>query len=216
MEPSLVEELRPLFSGRKLVLTGGPLAAMTGACRRFGSWGGAPFLLATGMGPGSCPGRTRRSGASWRCGRPMSSPRSGRPCGCCGSCPGRSSPLSTGGTRSGGRWSSARCSTSCRRSPGGGCTGPGGPSGGCWRTRSSSTTSGTSWAWPGRRRRWCRPTRPPCGRRPGGWTGATAPPGRATPARDSTAAPSACAGSGARRTSPRRWRSWPRAATGSG
>ncbi|HJW36173.1 MAG TPA: hypothetical protein VJ769_06015, partial [Actinomycetes bacterium] len=34
MEPSLVGELRPLFAGRKLVLTGGPLAAMTGACRR--------------------------------------------------------------------------------------------------------------------------------------------------------------------------------------
>jgi len=57
MEPSLVEELRPLFSGRKLVLTGGPLAAMTGACRRVRELGPErPFLLATGMGTGELPG----------------------------------------------------------------------------------------------------------------------------------------------------------------
>ena len=57
MEPSLVEELRPLFSGRKLVLTGGPLAAMTGACRRVRELGAErPFLLATGMGTGELPG----------------------------------------------------------------------------------------------------------------------------------------------------------------
>jgi hypothetical protein len=57
MEPSLVEELRPLFSGRKLVLTGGPLAAMTRTCRRVRELGAErPFLLATGMGTGELPG----------------------------------------------------------------------------------------------------------------------------------------------------------------
>jgi hypothetical protein len=57
MEPSLVGELRPLFAGRKLVLTGGPLAAMTRACRRVRELGAErPFLLATGMGTGELPG----------------------------------------------------------------------------------------------------------------------------------------------------------------
>ena len=57
MEPSLMEELRPLFSGRKVVLTGGPLAAMTGTCRRVRELGAErPFLLATGMGTGEVPG----------------------------------------------------------------------------------------------------------------------------------------------------------------
>jgi hypothetical protein len=32
--PTLKDELRPLFAGRKVVLTGGPLAAMTGFWRR--------------------------------------------------------------------------------------------------------------------------------------------------------------------------------------
>ena len=53
MGPSLVEELRPLFAGRKVVLTGGPLAALTGTCRRLRDLGAErPFLLATGMGTG--------------------------------------------------------------------------------------------------------------------------------------------------------------------
>lgn len=57
MGPSLVEELRPLFAGRKVVLTGGPLAAMTGQCRRLRELGAErPFLLATGMGTGELPG----------------------------------------------------------------------------------------------------------------------------------------------------------------
>jgi hypothetical protein len=57
MGPSLVEELRPLFAGRKLVLTGGPLAALTGICRRLRDLGAErPFLLATGMGTGEVPG----------------------------------------------------------------------------------------------------------------------------------------------------------------
>ena len=54
---SLVEELRPLFAGRKVVLTGGPLAAMTGTCRRLRELGvERPFLLATGTGTGELPG----------------------------------------------------------------------------------------------------------------------------------------------------------------
>jgi hypothetical protein len=57
MGPSLVEELRPLFAGRKVVLTGGPLAALTGTCRRLRELGAErPFLLATGMGTGEVPG----------------------------------------------------------------------------------------------------------------------------------------------------------------
>jgi hypothetical protein len=32
-EAGLLEELRPLYAGHKLVLTGGPLAAATGLCR---------------------------------------------------------------------------------------------------------------------------------------------------------------------------------------
>ena len=57
MGPSLVEELRPLFAGRKVVVTGGPLAAMTGTCRRLRDLGAErPFLLATGMGTGEVPG----------------------------------------------------------------------------------------------------------------------------------------------------------------
>jgi hypothetical protein len=57
MGPSLVEELRPLFAGRKMVLTGGPLAALTGTCRRLRELGAErPFLLATGMGTGEVPG----------------------------------------------------------------------------------------------------------------------------------------------------------------
>jgi hypothetical protein len=56
MGPSLVEELRPLFGGRKLVLTGGPLAALTGVCRRVRDLGAErPFLLATGIGTGEVP-----------------------------------------------------------------------------------------------------------------------------------------------------------------
>jgi hypothetical protein len=56
VEPSLVEALRPSFAGRKVVVTGGPLAAMTGACRRLRELGAErPFLLATGMGTGELP-----------------------------------------------------------------------------------------------------------------------------------------------------------------
>ena len=55
--PTLTDALRPLFAGRKLVLTGGPLAAMTGTCRRLRELGAErPFLLATGMGTGELPG----------------------------------------------------------------------------------------------------------------------------------------------------------------
>jgi hypothetical protein len=55
--PTLKDELRPLFAGRKVVLTGGPLAAMTGLCRRLRELGAErPFLLATGMGTGELPG----------------------------------------------------------------------------------------------------------------------------------------------------------------
>jgi hypothetical protein len=54
---ALVEALRPLFAGRKLVLAGGPLAAMTGTCRRLLELGAErPFLLATGVGTGEVPG----------------------------------------------------------------------------------------------------------------------------------------------------------------
>ena len=54
--PTLRDELRPLFAGRKLVVTGGPLAAMTGMCRRLRELGAErPFLLATGTGTGELP-----------------------------------------------------------------------------------------------------------------------------------------------------------------
>jgi hypothetical protein len=57
MGASLVEALRPLFGGRKVVVTGGPLAALTGMCRRLLELGAErPFLLATGMGTGEVPG----------------------------------------------------------------------------------------------------------------------------------------------------------------
>ena len=56
MDVSLVAELRPRFTGRKVVLTGGPLAALTGMCRRLRELGAErPFLLATGMGTGEVP-----------------------------------------------------------------------------------------------------------------------------------------------------------------
>jgi hypothetical protein len=55
--PSLTDALRPLYAGRKVVVTGGPLAAMTGTCRRLRELGAErPFLLATGMGTGEPPG----------------------------------------------------------------------------------------------------------------------------------------------------------------
>ena len=55
--PALTEALAPLFAGRKVVITGGPLAAMTGACRRLRELGAErPFLLATGVGTGEVPG----------------------------------------------------------------------------------------------------------------------------------------------------------------
>jgi hypothetical protein len=55
--PTLKDELRPLFAGRKVVLTGGPLAALTAGCRRLRGLGAErPFLLATGMGTGEVPG----------------------------------------------------------------------------------------------------------------------------------------------------------------
>jgi hypothetical protein len=73
MEPSLVAELRPLFAGRKVVVTGGPLAALTGVCRRLPDLGAErPFLLATGMGTGEVPDPGRRSGVWSSCGRPTS------------------------------------------------------------------------------------------------------------------------------------------------
>jgi hypothetical protein len=54
---ALTEALRPLFAGRKLVMAGGPLAAMTGTCRRLLELGAErPFLLATGVGTGEVPG----------------------------------------------------------------------------------------------------------------------------------------------------------------
>jgi len=55
--PTLTDALRPLFAGRKVVVTGGPLAAMTGTCRRLRELGAErPFLLATGTGTGELPG----------------------------------------------------------------------------------------------------------------------------------------------------------------
>ena len=55
--PTLTDALRPFFAGRKVVLTGGPLAAMTGVCRRLRELGARrPFLLATGLGTGEVPG----------------------------------------------------------------------------------------------------------------------------------------------------------------
>jgi hypothetical protein len=55
--PTLTDVLRPVFTGRKMVLTGGPLAAMTGMCRRLRDLGAErPFLLATGVGTGEVPG----------------------------------------------------------------------------------------------------------------------------------------------------------------
>ena len=46
-----------MFAGRKAVLTGGPLAALTGICRRVRELGAErPFLLATGVGTGEVPG----------------------------------------------------------------------------------------------------------------------------------------------------------------
>jgi hypothetical protein len=55
--PTLAAELRPLFAGRKVVLTGAPLAALTGLCRRLRDLGAErPFLLATGQGTGEAPG----------------------------------------------------------------------------------------------------------------------------------------------------------------
>jgi hypothetical protein len=54
---ALTDALRPLFAGRKVVVTGGPLAAMTGTCRRLRELGAErPFLLATGAGTGELPG----------------------------------------------------------------------------------------------------------------------------------------------------------------
>jgi hypothetical protein len=54
---ALTEALRPLFAGRKVVVTGGPLAAMTGTCRRLLELGAErPFLVATGVGTGELPG----------------------------------------------------------------------------------------------------------------------------------------------------------------
>jgi hypothetical protein len=54
---ALTEALRPLFARRKLVVTGGPLAAMTGTCRRLLELGAErPFLVATGVGTGEVPG----------------------------------------------------------------------------------------------------------------------------------------------------------------
>jgi hypothetical protein len=54
--PTLTDELRPLFARRKVVVTGGPLAAMTGTCRRLRELGAErPFLLATGRGTGALP-----------------------------------------------------------------------------------------------------------------------------------------------------------------
>jgi len=53
---ALTDALRPLFAGRKVVVTGGPLAAMTGTCRRLRELGAErPFLLATGSGTGELP-----------------------------------------------------------------------------------------------------------------------------------------------------------------
>ena len=55
--PTLKDALAPLFAGRTVVLTGGPLAAMTGTCRRLRELGAErPFLLATGTGTGEVPG----------------------------------------------------------------------------------------------------------------------------------------------------------------
>jgi hypothetical protein len=43
-----------VFAGRKVVLTGGPLAAFTGICRRLRELGAErPFVLATGTGTGT-------------------------------------------------------------------------------------------------------------------------------------------------------------------
>jgi len=54
---ALTEAVAPLFAGRKLVVTGGPLAAMTGTCRRLLELGAQrPFLVATGVGTGEVPG----------------------------------------------------------------------------------------------------------------------------------------------------------------
>jgi hypothetical protein len=54
---TLSELLRPLVAGRKLVLAGVPLAAMTGMCRQLRELGAErPFLLATGVGTGEVPG----------------------------------------------------------------------------------------------------------------------------------------------------------------
>jgi hypothetical protein len=55
--PTLSELLRPLVAGRKLVLAGAPLAAMTWMCRQLRELGAErPFLLATGIGTGEVPG----------------------------------------------------------------------------------------------------------------------------------------------------------------
>jgi len=55
--PRLTDELRPANTGRKVVLTGGPLAALTGVCRRLRELGAErPFLLASGIGTGEVPG----------------------------------------------------------------------------------------------------------------------------------------------------------------
>jgi hypothetical protein len=54
---ALTDALRPLFDGRKVMVTGGPLAAMTATCRRLRELGAErPFLLATGTGTGELPG----------------------------------------------------------------------------------------------------------------------------------------------------------------
>jgi hypothetical protein len=55
--PTLSDLLRPLVAGRKLVLAGAPLAAMTGMGRQLRELGAErPFLLATGIGTGEVPG----------------------------------------------------------------------------------------------------------------------------------------------------------------
>jgi hypothetical protein len=163
--PSLTEAVAPLFAGRKVVVTGGPLAAMTGTCRRLLELGAQrPFLLATGVGTGEVPGPDE---AEWvvvqvRAPDIIAEIRAAM----------RLLELLPAEVVAAlDRWDPERDRPSSRR-----------------------------------RRR-------PCGRRPSGWTAAPAPPGPGTPARGSTAGPTACAGSGAPRTRPRRPPSWPSAAT---
>jgi hypothetical protein len=215
--PTLSDSLRPLFAGRKVVVTGGPRAAMTSMCQRLRELGTErPFLLATGLGTGELP---RPEEADW-CVVELRAPdviaeiRAAM----------RLLRLLPGDVLAAlDRWDPARealvLSPMFNELPeiaGRRVYGPRRPE---WRRLEDKVVIDALWDDLG------VPRAPSevvpaeaaaSGRRPGALTGAPAPPGQGTPGRGSTAGPSACAGCGTARMRPRRRPSWPPAATRSG